>query len=869
MQNMFCESADLSNEADVEALLVEPLLADLGYGPANIRRKQALETLDIARGSSRERYVPDYVLTGRDGRPAVVIEAKSPSVAVHNFRYQVGGYAYLLNQRHQFDNPVRFVVVTNGTNLVVWEWDDERQLIELEFEDLIPDHPGYLQLKSRIGFAALDVAKATEHVFEFRRPRIDELREVLSKCHQVIWKKEAHGPTDAFYEFTKLIFVKLREDQRINGIVVSGEVPSMSDFVFSTQWLSGQVRSGISDNPMSDILFGRVKSDLEEQIRSGNKKRIFDSNESLVLTHDTVVQVVDKLQHLDLHGIDEDLNGRMFEQFLNATVRGKELGQFFTPRSVVRYMCRSAELMPKGTRLPTVLDGCCGSGGFLIDAMSVVVNAIDRRDDLTGTQRQEMKQRLFREHLFGVDKARKIARIARLNMYLHGDGGSTIFTTDMLDKSLRQPQGLDAESRDEVAELREKLVQQGDTFDVVLTNPPFSMKYSANEPDEKRVLGQYRIATTRGGRVATSENSNVMFIERYLDCLNDEGELLTVIDNTVLNGANSQKYRDFILSNFVVRQVIALPFNTFYRAQAGVQTSVLHLTKKRPGEEQGAIFMAILNNVGHDDHQRETPERDNVTALVKAYRQWRNSGEIEDIFLPNQSDTETLGCPFQVFVVQPGELNQQRLDAFYYAPDLRLSLQKMHERRDLQIKSGRDLKIVKQLSSTQVAELGGTRFRYFEIGNVTRSGSIVGHQEREIELLPTRARLLVQSNDVLFARNISSRGTCVIVPDEFNGQLASNGFIQVRPRDEEEALLLWSIVTSEFFRKQVYYFSSTAVQPTISDEVFKHEMLLPFPRDERTRQLMIDRARNVRDLQDATWTAAEDAQSLTSSVFGE
>lgn len=868
MINAFCDSRDLVNEADVEALVVEPLVSALGYAPGHVRRKQSLQTLDIAKGRSREQYRPDYVLTDNNDRPAVVIEAKSPSESIDDYHYQVGGYAFRINQQHAADNPARFVMVVNGHQLAVWHWDEMEPAVRLNFDQFQYDDPIFIELKSLVGYSAIHVARATESVFEFRRPRIDELRKVLAESHNVIWKKEAHGPTDAFYEFAKLIFVKLREDQRLSRLISEGNQLTPSDFPFSNHWLSEQVRVGASDNPLSEILFKRVKEDLERQIQQGEKKRIFDANETIQLTHETILQVVSKLQHLDLHGIDEDLNGRMFEQFLNATVRGKELGQFFTPRSVVKHMCRSADLSVRGKALPKILDGCCGSGGFLIDAMSVVVGNIERRGDLTVREKNSLKQTLYRECLFGIDKSRKIARIARLNMYLHGDGGSTIFTTDMLDKELKVQQGLEPETRQEVSELRERLLGEGTKFQVVLTNPPFSMKYRSSESDEKRILQQYNIATSHRGSSSTSENSNVLFIERYADCLDRDGELLTVIDNTVLNGTNSQRYRDYILNHFIVRQVIALPFNTFYRAQAGVQTSILHLKRRERDDRQGPVFMAILNNVGHDDHQRETPERDNIPRLTDAFQNWRQDGVIDDIFEPNDDVAESLGCPFQVFVVDPESLRSDRLDAFFYSPDLRKSMREVLARSDLSTQRGHELNIVSQLGQREVGQFGDHRFKYFEIGNVTPSGAIVGYQEGLIGDLPTRARLHVRANDVLLARNISSRGTCVIVPEEFDGQLASNGFFQIRPADEEEALLYWSLFTSEFFRKQVYYLSSTAVQPTITNEVFKNEFVLPVPRDPSVRRAMVEQASKVRDLQRQTWTAVEQVRSSANSIFG-
>ena len=87
-------------------------------------------------------------------------------------------------------------------------------------------------------------------------------------------------------------------------------------------------------------------------------------------------------------------------------------------------------------------------------------------------EKQRMKQQLFQHHLYGIDAAEMIARIAQLNMYLHGDGGSTIYTADALDNQVSPPTGRGDELRSESDELRRCLVDDGLRFDTILTNPP-------------------------------------------------------------------------------------------------------------------------------------------------------------------------------------------------------------------------------------------------------------------------------------------------------------------------------------------------------------------------------------------------------------
>jgi len=178
-------------------------------------------------------------------------------------------------------------------------------------------------------------------VFKFEKPEITSLIKKFNDIHNLIRKKDSLGPTDAFYELSKVMFIKLREDAKIHKIIQS-RMPIKEDFVFSTDWIDSQTQ--FETNPFNSILFRQIRDELEAKIRKGEKKRIFEKDEELKLKASTIYEVVRELQGYDLYGIDEDLNGRMFETFLNATVRGKELGQFFTPRGVVHYMVQTAPI---------------------------------------------------------------------------------------------------------------------------------------------------------------------------------------------------------------------------------------------------------------------------------------------------------------------------------------------------------------------------------------------------------------------------------------------------------------------------------------------------------------------------------------------
>ena len=152
----------------------------------------------------------------------------------------------------------------------------------------------------------------------FKKPTVEEVKSAFNKCHNIIWKKEKISPTDAFYEFTKIIFVKLNEDKRIRELIEGKKELRKIDFKFTVDWL--EERESETENPLSSILFNELQKKLQEQVEKNKKKPIFLKDEGIELKSPTIKEVVRILQNYDLYTIDEDLNGRMFETFLNATI---------------------------------------------------------------------------------------------------------------------------------------------------------------------------------------------------------------------------------------------------------------------------------------------------------------------------------------------------------------------------------------------------------------------------------------------------------------------------------------------------------------------------------------------------------------------
>lgn len=638
-KNKFCAWKDLGNESSVEDFLLLPLLKDLEYKNEDIRTKNSIEEIAVsAGGRKKENFKPDFVLVVRDA-PRVIIDAKATDVDVDKFTYQCRGYCLSLNLRFQPEKPAQHFIVSNGRITKLYKWDEADPLLIIGFDDLVDENVKYKEFRNVVRKSALLInirSKApTLKVFEYSRPAVNDLSGIFSACHNLIWKKEKIGPTEAFYKFAKIMFVKLDQDKKlrthehIRKLISENKPLPVDDVVLSINWIEKREKEGVK-TPIDAILFTNLRQQLEAEVKRGFKKRIFESDEQIDLKGSTIKDVVKLLEHHDFFGIDEDLNGRLFENFLEATIRGRELGQFFTPRSVVRFMCEMANLQVNFDQktFDRVLDACCGTGGFLIEAMALMRQKVDENQSLSVVEKETLRSTMMSDYLFGIDASKTITRIARINMYLHGDGGSRIYEADALDKNLSIEAGIDDELRMELEELKKRLSEENLKFEVVLTNPPFAMRYEQKKPDEKEILDQYTLSKREkngeeSGSLRASLKSNVMFIERYCDLLTEHGKLLTVIDESVLNTSSNKPFRDFIKKHFLVKAVISLPKNSFVNTGSAVKTSVLYLVKKKNvAESQPKTFMAISENVGHLDSGRRSPELNDLPLILREFRKY-------------------------------------------------------------------------------------------------------------------------------------------------------------------------------------------------------------------------------------------------------
>lgn len=474
----------------------------------------------------------------------------------------------------------------------------------------------------------------------------------------------------------------------------------------------------------------------------------------------------------------------MFETFLGATVRGRDLGQFFTPRDIVDLMVDLAQIKVTKAKIPRVLDACCGSGGFLISAMGRMIKEANALVGITTKERATLISSIKNEALFGIDAGSDpaIYRIARMNMYLHGDGGSHIYHADSLDKTLGSVGNASIEYNKQLKEVRELIIGKGLTFDVILSNPPFSLKYSRDDDGQEHVLNQYEISVDKSeGKVLKSLLSSVMFLERYKDLVSADGRILAVIDDSVLSGASYAPIRNYIREQFILLAVISLPGDAFRRASARVKTSILILRLRKEDEVQNDVFLASSVCLGVEE---KTARRIGIDVATLASQK---AAEVLTIVKDFASYLDGKPGGYSV----PASRIADRMDVKFCLADGGRKVSSW-ESKKLTVCAVQNVLHPASARNVSVVETDSYQFLRVNYDGDVLEGDLIEGAECSYSTLFT-----VKPWDILMSNMGVGRGAVGIVPPFHAGKFVSNEYTILRADSEEEAVYYCNLLRTK------------------------------------------------------------------------
>jgi type I restriction enzyme M protein len=617
----------LTPEERVRQEYLRVLIEEYGYKPEQIEEEVSV----TGRGSGDARA--DFLIwrtpeaKRRQEHAMIVVECKADNVTISLKDYAQGAnYA-------QYEHA-RFFVTHNHRETKYWKVDATRRM------------PNYDEI------ANIPHADATDREIEDLLARLktfkeDEFAKLLHDCHNVIRNREKLDPAAAFDEIAKILFVKVYVERELRA-------KRSRKNLFTVEYLDDQ----LGKYPLN-TLFDQTKEAYADD-------KIFERDEEIRLKLSTGREIVKLLERYNLSETSEDIKGIAFERFLGRTFRG-EIGQFFTPRTIVEFMIRMVD--PKEGDV--ICDPASGSGGFLIRFFEIV-----RQQILADADRQyqefkakveadkklspDKKATMLREKfdaiqttldhnkpgsrlwtlanrcIYGTDANDRMARTSKMNMIMHGDGHGGVHHHD----GFLNVNGI-FESR----------------FDIVLTNPPFGANVEpsdvVHESDAmvsreagKRYAEEYgdlytealaRIRAAAGDPIASlfelpkgngtekerdkraksaKIKTEILFIERCLSLLKPGGRLGIVLPEGIFNNPSLAYVREFCENRAFIRAVVSLPQETFFSSGASVKASLLFLQKFT--EKEQSDFNAKHTNANAEVKAKHANAITTETARLKA-----------------------------------------------------------------------------------------------------------------------------------------------------------------------------------------------------------------------------------------------------------
>ena len=317
-----------------------------------------------------------------------------------------------------------------------------------------------------------------------------------------------------------------------------------------------------------------------------------------------LTQVIGLVDGLRLDQADADTKGDLFEHVLRQIKQAGELGQFRTPRHIIRAIVEMID--PKIGE--TIYDPAAGTAGFLVAAYNHIrlanssPKAVQEVEMDGKTQRRGMGDKFSTAQVsalqtatfYGNDVDPKMVRLATMNLTLRGLPNVRILLRNVLTTTLE---------RERKTELG--LPQEG--YAVVLANPPFSGRV-----DKDRIVEEVK--------VGTSTATELLFLKYMLDSLRPGGRCGVIVPEGVLFGSTTahKELRRQLIENNRVEAVLSLPGGVF-QPYAGVKTSVLFFRK---GGSTDRVLFLHADNDGYklDANHDMSIEADDLPALIDAYQ---------------------------------------------------------------------------------------------------------------------------------------------------------------------------------------------------------------------------------------------------------
>ena len=326
-------------------------------------------------------------------------------------------------------------------------------------------------------------------------------------------------------------------------------------------------------------------------------------NERLVKLLDAVADM--KLGDYQDNTIDAFGDAYEFLMTMYAANAGKSGGEFFTPQEVSELLTRIAVYVK--TEVNKVYDPACASGSLLLKTAKVLGN--DK----------------VRQGFYGQEINITTYNLCRINMFLHNIGYDKFNIA--LGDTLEDPQHWDDEP-----------------FDVIVTNPPYSIKWAGE--DNPVLMNDPRFSVA--GVLAPKSKADLAFILHSLAWLSSDGVASIVcFPGLLYRGGAEQKIRQYLVDNNYIDTIIQLPSNLFFGTS--IATCIMVLKKNKKSND--ILFIdASKECVKVTNNNKLTDE--NISNIVGIYADRKDKEYVSKVVNCSEVGANDYNCSVSTYVEQ-------------------------------------------------------------------------------------------------------------------------------------------------------------------------------------------------------------------------
>ncbi|MDR3112759.1 MAG: SAM-dependent methyltransferase [Endomicrobium sp.] len=342
----------------------------------------------------------------------------------------------------------------------------------------------------------------------------------------------------------------LKVSERAKPVFIAGILIALKDADFVNEYASAAsfnsllnrlqdaINNVLKDSDIRKEKIEDIKSHFKVIGRNGKIKEIPLIEDSSLLWY---ISELDKKIKPMMDNADSTIDalGIFYHEFVKYSGGdGSGLGIVLTPQHLTDFMCELAQV----NKNSKVVDICCGSGAFLVSAMSKMFKGANLKDI----------ERIRNNSLFGVEYDDDIYTLAIANMIVRGDGKSNVVYGDCF-------------SEDIIRELKGKNINIG------LINPPYSQ----------------------------DDLSELEFVENLLNILTVDGIGVVVVPMSCAIGTKFKEVRERLFKKHTLKAVFSMPDDMFYSNNASVNTCVMVWQAHKPHDSAASVFFGYYKDDGY------------------------------------------------------------------------------------------------------------------------------------------------------------------------------------------------------------------------------------------------------------------------------